>query len=123
MYANAILNNPDRTKYYENSPLYQGLLNADRQWLRYFLHNAKSSMTPRQWEGTLDGLIAAQASGGKRYLRRMIDTDKLNLIAAGAHVAYQGRIVPDQAWRFDKMRTSELEPDGGNFWQLAERVR
>lgn len=123
MYANTILNKPDRGQYYSNEPLYQGLMNADPQRLRWFLHNAKSSMTPRQWEGTLDGFISAQASGGKRFLRRMNDADKLFLIRCGAHVAYQGAIVPDQAWRFDKMMTPQLEKDGGNFWQLAERVR
>ena len=122
MYAEMILTGSDG-HFHEQEPLYQGLLKADRQWLRYFRHNAKSSMTPRQWEEATFGLIAAQASGGKRFLKRMNDTDKLNLIDCGAHVAYRGPLVPDQAWRFDKMKTPELESDGENFWELADRVR
>jgi hypothetical protein len=123
-YAEMILNGKeDDWRYHQHDPLFQGLLKADRQWLRYFYHNAKSSMTPKQWQDATFGLISGQASGGKRFLKRMNDTDKLNLINAGAHVAYRGPVVPDEAWRFDKMNTAELEPDGENFWELAEKVR
>lgn len=122
-FAEIILNRPESSRFYQDSPLFQGLLRVDRQWLRYFHHNAKSSMTPRQWEDAIFGMIAAQASGGKRFLKRMNDTDKLNLIDCGAHVAYRGPLVPNEAWRFDKMHTPELERDGSNFWELAEKVR
>lgn len=123
MYAEIILSRPDHGHYYEHNPLFQGLLHADRQWLRYFRHNAKASMTPRQWDNAVFGLIAAQAAGGKRFLKRMNDTDKLNLIQAGAHIAYRGPIIPDQAWRFDKLKACDLQKDGSNFFTLAERVR
>lgn len=119
MYADRILNNGSPS----NDPLFQGLLRADRQWLRYFHHNARASMTDRQWRDALYGLISAQAAGGKRFLKRMNDTDKLNLIQAGAHVAYAGPIIPDQAWRFDKLKACDLQKDGSNFFTLAERVR
>ena len=123
-YAEMILNGKaEESSYHQHAPLFRGLLKADRQWLRYFLHNAKSSMTPRQWQDATFGLISAQASGGKRFLKRMNDTDKLNLINCGAHVAYRGPVVPNEAWRFDKMNTPEIEQDGGNFWELAEKVR
>ena len=123
-YAEMILNGKaEESAYHQHAPLFRGLLQADRQWLRYFHHNAKSSMTPRQWKDAMYGLISAQASGGKRFLKRMNDTDKLNLINAGAHVAYRGPVIPNEAWRFDKMNTPELEKDGSNFWDLADKVR
>lgn len=123
MYADIILNHPEKSHYYAHDLLFQGLLRANQQWLRYFHHNARSSMTDRQWREALDGMIAAQAAGGKRFLKRMNDADKLNLIRAGAHISYAGPIIPDQAWRFDKLKTCDLEKDGSNFFALAERVR
>jgi hypothetical protein len=80
-------------------------------------------MTPKQWDGAIFGYIAAQASGGKRFLKVMTDADKHWLISCGAHVAYQGPIVPDQAWRFDKQKTPQLAKDGSNFFALAEQVK
>lgn len=122
MFADMILTNKNQ-QYHQHDPLFQGLLRADPQWLRYFHHNAKSSMTKRQWGDAVFGLVAAQAAGGKRFLKVMNDADKINLINAGAHVAYKGNLQPDQAWRFDKTKACQLEKDGSNFFQLAEQVR
>jgi hypothetical protein len=121
MYADRILSAAD-SQWYAQEPLYQGLLNADRAWLKRFHWNARHSMTARQWDDALSGSVAAQASGGKRFLKRMTDADKIGLINAGAHVAYRGLIMADQAWRFDKKKTSELATDGSNFFDLAIRV-
>ena len=80
-------------------------------------------MTDKQFRDAVEGQISAQASGGKRALKRLTDHDKLALIRWGAHVAYQGTLIPDQAWRFDKLKTPELEKDGSNFFGLAEQLR
>lgn len=122
MYAHVILTGKNQ-EFYQDDPLFQGLLRASDYALRRFYGNARVSMTPRQWEQTLDGFVAAQASGGKRFLKRMTDEDKLFLINCGAHVAYQGNLIPDQAWRFDKTKAPHLAKDGSNFFELAERVR
>lgn len=121
MYAHRILNNLD-VQFYQDDPLYQGLLNADRGWLRAFAYNAAQAMTKQQFKGVVDGFIAAQAAGGKRFLKTMLDRDKTMLIQCGAHVAHEGNLQPDQAWRFDKTQSPQLAKDGSNFFDLAQRV-
>jgi hypothetical protein len=90
---------------------------------RMVWHNIRHGMTDMQFRNAVDGLIAAQAAGGKRALKRLSDADKLALIRWGAHVAYQGPLIPEQAWRFDKKKVSQLVKDGSNFFELAERIR
>jgi hypothetical protein len=122
-YANVILHHPADSKYYQDNLLFQNLQQADRYRLTYLLRFAKSAMTPGQFTNAIDGFSAAHAAGGKRMLKKMDDSLKLWLIDCGAHVAYQGAITPDQAWRFDKTLTPKLAKDGSNFFDLAERVR
>jgi len=86
-------------------------------------HNVRSSLTPRQLQNALDGEYSAWAAGGKRALKRLADSDKIALIRWGAHVAYQGVVMPDQSWRFDKLNASMLAKDGSNFFALAERIK
>ena len=90
---------------------------------RVVWHNIRSAMTDRQFYGSIEGEYSAWASGGKRALKYLSDRDKLALIRWGAHVAYRGVLVPDQAWRFDKLDASRLTHDGSNFFSLAERIR
>jgi hypothetical protein len=119
----AILKGSDLMQYYQNDPLAQGLQKSDRAQLAHFQTCAKAWMTPTQYKNTVNGVVAGQASGGKRMLRKMYDTQKHWLINCGAHIAYEGPIQPAQAWRFDKTRSPQLAEDGSNFFDLAERIR
>jgi len=80
-------------------------------------------LTPKQKRDIKDGHYPAWASGGKRALKAMSDGMKLDLIERGAHVAHGGILVPSEMWRLDKTRSSELEKDGSNFFDIAEQVR
>lgn len=66
--------------------------------------------------------MAAESSGGKRALRSMPDWMKLRLLTMGAHVAHHGSLPIRGAWRFDRQKMHLLREDGGNFFDLAERI-
>jgi hypothetical protein len=67
--------------------------------------------------------LVAQAEAGKILLAGMSSEEELELIALGAHVAHQGKVVPTQCWRIDKSEAPRLARDGSNFFDLAERRR
>jgi hypothetical protein len=95
---------------------------VDDQAKRMVYHNIKHSMTPRQYEASCEGFIAAQAAGGKRALKRLSNEDKANLVKWGAHIAHDGAIHPVACWKIDKMRSAEIAKDASNFFDIAERV-
>lgn len=65
--------------------------------------------------------IQAQAVAGKILLREMTVDQQMDLIAAGAHVANEGKVIPTACWKFHKSKTPLLKRDGSNFFQIAER--
>lgn len=85
-------------------------------------HNIRYSFTDKQFADAVEGLIAAQAAGGKRALKRLSDRDKLDLIRWGAHIAHHGPIKPIECWRIDKRRSQEIARDASNFFEIAEKV-
>ena len=82
-----------------------------------------AAMTPLQRAKAIQAEYSAWAAGGKRALKTMPDWMKLRLIEWGAHVANTGPVIPTEAWKIDKTRSMELEPDGSNFRSIAERVK
>jgi len=71
----------------------------------------------------MDGEYSYWAKAGKTLMKRMTDAQKHELIDAGAHVAHGGALQPDEIWKFDKKRSQELEKDGSNFFDIAERIK
>lgn len=123
MLSHGILNKSNDLHYYTGDPLYEGLLITSHDRLSHFLDLAKHTMTAKQFRCSLHGLIDAQASGGKRMLKAMGDWMKLWLISCGAHVAYKGPLVPDRAWRFDKLDCDDLTKNCSNFFDLAKQIK
>ena len=85
--------------------------------------NLLSAMTPRQFHGSQQGLIAQQAAGGKRALKSLSEESKLLLLKWGAHLAVTGDIRPTEVWRIDKNRSKDIAKDGSNFFEIAERIK
>lgn len=81
-----------------------------------------TAMTPRQFQRSAQGLIAYQASGGKRALKALTRADKELLIKWGAHIAHLGPIKPTACWRIDRTKSAKIAKDGSNFLQIAEPV-
>lgn len=104
------------------SETYHALKQKPLSWIENFLRNAKSSMTALQYSKAVEGWIAAQAAGGKKFLKSMSDSMKIELLNMGAHVAYQGAVRPTECWKFDKRLAPKLQKDGSNFFELAVKI-
>lgn len=88
-----------------------------------FLGTMMRSLNPSTQKKMKEGWYAQWASGGKQMLRQMSDAHKHALIDRGAHIAHDGPLPIDQAWKIDKSKTHLLKKDGSNFFDIAERVR
>lgn len=60
---------------------------------------------------------------GKKLVKFMNAEQKLQLINSGANVAHSGIINPEHAWKFNKLKSVELEENGLNFFELAEQIK
>jgi hypothetical protein len=110
-------------RFYQHNPLYANMaLPENLDWTREFLRLSKYGMTPRQFRGTIDGYLAAQAAGGKRFLKMLSPGVKRKLIEFGAHVAHLGVVKPDRCWRIDRRKNPKLLKDGSNFFELAKEI-
>jgi hypothetical protein len=90
-------------------------------WLNLF---AQKNLTPRRYKKVMDGEYGDWAMAGKELIKLMNDTQKIDLIRNGAHIANKGRIIPTECWKFDKTLTPQLNPgQDNNFFALAERIR
>lgn len=59
---------------------------------------------------------------GKKIIKYMSNDQKKQIVDAGSHIAYEGNIKPDHAWKFDKLLNIKLKKDGSNFFQLAKKI-
>tara|TARA_B100002019_G_scaffold247516_1_gene225953 strand:+ start:362 stop:1054 length:693 start_codon:yes stop_codon:yes gene_type:complete len=75
------------------------------------------------YDAIIGGEYDAWAAGGKILLDEMSDDQKLNLLDYGAHVAHTGNLIPKETWRIERNKTPELQKDGSNFFDLAERIK
>lgn len=86
-------------------------------------NHIKSCATPKQLEKALEGEYSAWAAIGKKAVKTMPDTYKVNLIMGGAHVANGGEVMPTECWLFDKARQNPaMKKDASNFFQLAKKI-
>lgn len=65
-------------------------------------------------------LILPQLSEKQIYL---ILSEAGEYLYNGPHIAHTGAIDPSEVWRIDKRKTDQLESDGSNFFEVAEKVR
>lgn len=96
------------------------IYNKKIEWLNIM---AKNYLTSNQLDKVMDGEYRYWAQSGKKLLKNMSDMQKLYLIDNGAHIAHTGRIIPSQAWKFDKNLCPDLKKDGSNFFRLAQRIK
>lgn len=94
----------------------------DRPFANAFMSFFERTATDAQIKRVKQGEYQYFAASGKRVVSKMSDMMKQKLVDYGAHVAHEGVIYPNRSWRFDKLRTSELDRDGRNFFELAERI-
>ena len=52
----------------------------------------------------------------------MTDEQKLQLIDYGAHIAHEGNIFPDEAYKINYSDVGKLKTDGSNFFTIAEKI-
>lgn len=104
-----------------DSPFVSSLV-REPSFLRTCSSLIKKAMTPRQLERSIWGELSYMAAGGKRALKVMPDWMKLKLVELGADLSHAGTLVPKEAWRIDKGRCQDLDEDGSNFFDVAERV-
>jgi hypothetical protein len=101
-----------------------GLSKEQLPKLEWLDNLAKQVLTPLQYQKAIRyDDYADLAVAGKKLNRYMSDSQKLALIDAGAHIAHGGKIDFKECWRIDKRRSQELNRDGSNFFQIAEKIR
>lgn len=93
---------------------------TELQWL---VRLAMSKLTTGQWRKLVDGEYTMWAHTGKKLLPLMSDTQKLQLIELGAHVAHTGKLIPKAAYKIDLNRIKDLKRDASNFFEIAEKVK
>lgn len=70
-----------------------------------------------------DSAIGWASKIGKIAVRKMDPAMKAWLLKVGSHAGSASRLMPDECWRFDRRKIGWVEPDGSNFFDLAERLR
>jgi hypothetical protein len=93
--------------------------NGSPIWLQ---HMARNHLHPTTFKKIKDGEYSKFASGGKQLVRKMTDTQKSDIINAGAHVAHTGSLKPDSVYRIHKDKIPLLKRDGSNFFDHAEKI-
>lgn len=85
---------------------------------------ANIHLNDEELEGAEEGEYSYYAVIGKKLIPKMTKEQKLDLIInGGAHVAHEGRIVPNESWKFDKKNLNKLKKDGSNFFKLAKKIK
>ena len=93
----------------------------------WLLNWAKSILSPNMMKKLLEGEYIYWAKGGKILLKKMNQNMKRwlmdNFIMGSIQgIAHTGNIKWKEAWKFNKIKTKQLKPDGSNFFSLAERI-
>ena len=69
------------------------------------------------------GEYGMYAHAGKKVMSKLSDSEKIELIAAGAHIAHHGKLIPSGAWKIDLIHIENLKRDGSNFFDYAEKIK
>jgi len=93
---------------------------SDLNWL---LPLARKNLTDNQYSKVKEGDLAYYAVAGKKLIPLMTDDQILSLISSKADVGHSGDLIPEHAWRFDKLNIGKLKKDGSNFFEYAEKIK
>lgn len=96
--------------------------NQDFSWLKTMAKNKLTYLQLQKLSGFVDNDYQLYAIG-KKLVKFMNTEQKLQLINSGANVAHSGIINPEHAWKFNKLKSTELEENGLNFFELAEQIK
>jgi hypothetical protein len=93
------------------------------QLIRRVADLVTSVLTSSQLKKLKNGEYAMYAHAGKKVMSELSDDEKIGLIAAGAHVAHHGKLMPTAAWLIDLYHVKDLKRDGSNFFDYAEKIK
>jgi hypothetical protein len=93
--------------------------NKSHGWLN---HMANQHLTDGQSKRIKDGEYAEYARSGKKLVKKMSDTQKIDLIRGGAHIAHDGPMQPHAVYRIHHSKIPLLKQDGSNFFEHAEKI-
>lgn len=96
--------------------------NNKNEKLNWLINLFNNNTTQNQKRKVLDGDYASWAAVGKKLVKLMTDNQKLQLIDLGAHIAHEGNIFPDKAYKINLEKTKLLKKDASNFFKYAEPV-
>jgi hypothetical protein len=88
-------------------------------WLN---HMANQHLTDGQLRRVKDGEYAEFARSGKKLVKKMTDSQKLDVIHGGAHIAHEGELKPHAVYRIHHSKIPLLKSDGSNFFDHAEKI-
>lgn len=74
------------------------------------------------WQQVKEGEYVAWIKAGHLLLPKLSEIEKMAIINHYGNIAHEGKVIPSEAWKFDKTLSEKLRPDGSNFFQLAQRV-
>lgn len=85
---------------------------------------ADKHLSPNTMDKVMDGEYQYFAKVGKVLLKRMSDKQKLEILNMNVidNLAHGGRLNFKEVWKFDKYKNKDLNPDGSNFFKLAEKL-
>lgn len=83
---------------------------------------ARQHLTDGQQRRVKDGEYSEWARSGKKLVKKMSDSQKLDLIRGGAHIAHDGPLQPHAVYRIHHNKIPLLKRDGSNFFDHAEKI-
>lgn len=112
----------NRNSYIENKTLGENLYH-DKVFSLHLLSFARLALTPNQYNKvTEEDEYNVLAQAGKRMVKKMSDGMKTKLIEYGAHIAHSGPLIPSEVWKIAKKNSEQLNHNGDNFFDVAERI-
>lgn len=100
-----------------------GELLYDKKAPNWLQKLAQLNLAPSTLNKISQGEYSYFAKAGKVLVKKMSDQQKLEIISLGTHIAHTGNIQYKEIWKFDKLKTEQLEKDGSNFFKLAEKIK
>lgn len=102
----------EKFKHIIDSPLVKRLVT-------YTINNYSPSTVRR----VKDGEALWETKLGKLIVKILSDSEKLELIKLGAHIAHEGKLVPNKMYRIDKKQIKLIKRDYSNFFEIAKLIK
>lgn len=115
-----LLNNSAR--YADDSESMRRMMD-DKTLSNNIISIAKRNIASGTIQKVKDGGYEYFARSGKVIVKHMSDVDKLKMIEYGSHVANTGPIFPEHAWKVDKTKVGQMNPDGSDVLDYAEQIK